>query len=196
MCAGVPSWGSGTGLHVCAISVPSVGRDLARWTRFGSCEKLERLSFKMKRLRDNVLEMPVGFCLNLLSTGERLQIQRALHLYGLVGPDHQSLRDASRSWHCSWRPSRPRDTASGRRRVAPKMPWFYCAPSLSVEAPPGASPPSKRHLGSVAGRPTTIRPSRAQPACTGPCCRQRHAARISAARQRCQCARAPSGAHY
>ena len=31
-----------------------------------------------------MLEMPVEFCLNLLSTGELEQIQRALPLYGLV----------------------------------------------------------------------------------------------------------------
>jgi hypothetical protein len=45
---------------------------------------LEDASFKLSRLDDNVLEMPVEFCLNLLSTGELLQIQRALPLYGLA----------------------------------------------------------------------------------------------------------------
>jgi hypothetical protein len=57
---------------------------------------LEEVSFDLARLRDNVLEMPVGFCLDLLSTGELLQIQRALHLYGLVEPDTPTLegRDA------------------------------------------------------------------------------------------------------
>ncbi len=47
-------------------------------------EQVEEVSFDLRRLRDNVLEMPVHFCLNLLSTGELLQIQRALHFYGLV----------------------------------------------------------------------------------------------------------------
>ena len=54
-------------------------------------EKLEDASFDLRRLRDNVLEMPVSFCLNLLSTGELLQIQRALHLYGLVTMDAPEL---------------------------------------------------------------------------------------------------------
>jgi uncharacterized protein (DUF362 family) len=47
-------------------------------------EDLKDVSFDLRRLRDNVLEMPVHFCLSLLSTGELLQIQRALHLYGLM----------------------------------------------------------------------------------------------------------------
>jgi hypothetical protein len=45
---------------------------------------LEDASFRLARLNDNVLEMPVAFCLNLLSTGELRQVQRALPLYGLV----------------------------------------------------------------------------------------------------------------
>jgi len=56
-------------------------------------EKLEDVSFDLTRLRDNVLEMPVDFCLNLLSTGELLQIQRALHLYGLVESDIPKLEE-------------------------------------------------------------------------------------------------------
>jgi hypothetical protein len=45
---------------------------------------LEDASFALARLDDNVREMPVAFCLNLLSTGELEQIQRALPLYGLA----------------------------------------------------------------------------------------------------------------
>jgi hypothetical protein len=45
---------------------------------------LEDASFTLSRLNDNVLEMPVEFCLNLLSTGELRQIQRALPIYGLA----------------------------------------------------------------------------------------------------------------
>lgn len=54
---------------------------------------LEEVSFELARLHDNVLEMPVGFCLDLLSTGELLQIQRALHLYGLVEPGAPTLEE-------------------------------------------------------------------------------------------------------
>ncbi len=50
-------------------------------------EELADVSFNLERLRDNVLEMPVHFCLNLLSTGEMLQIQHALYLYDLVEPN-------------------------------------------------------------------------------------------------------------
>ena len=50
-------------------------------------EALSDVSFDLARLGDNVLEMPISFCLNLLSTGELLQIRRALPLYGLVGAD-------------------------------------------------------------------------------------------------------------
>jgi uncharacterized protein (DUF362 family) len=59
-------------------------------------ERLEDVAFDLARLRDNVLEMPVEFCLNLMSTGELLQIQRALHLYGLVDAEAPELegRDA------------------------------------------------------------------------------------------------------
>jgi len=50
-------------------------------------EKVEDMSFDLKRLRDNVLEMPIHFCLNLLNTGELKQIQRALKVYGLVAEE-------------------------------------------------------------------------------------------------------------
>jgi hypothetical protein len=46
---------------------------------------LEDASFGLARLQENVLEMPVEFCLNLLSTGELRQIQSAAALYGLDG---------------------------------------------------------------------------------------------------------------
>jgi hypothetical protein len=45
---------------------------------------IEDASFKLARLNGNVLEMPVAFCLNLLSRGELEQIRRALPLYGLA----------------------------------------------------------------------------------------------------------------
>jgi hypothetical protein len=59
-------------------------------------EKLADVSFDLTRLRDNVLEMPVPFCLNLLSTGEQLQIRKALHLYNLTDSDVPQIevRDA------------------------------------------------------------------------------------------------------
>ena len=50
-------------------------------------EPLERVSFELARLGDNVLEMPIAFCLNLLHTAELWQIQRALHIYGLLSPE-------------------------------------------------------------------------------------------------------------
>jgi hypothetical protein len=53
--------------------------------------KLEDVSFELAALSEGVLEMPIDFCLNLLSTGELLQIQRALHLHGLVQPDSPKL---------------------------------------------------------------------------------------------------------
>ena len=56
-------------------------------------EELEDVSFNLERLRNNVLEMPIRSCLNLLSAGEMLQIQRALKLYGLVEPDVPRLED-------------------------------------------------------------------------------------------------------
>ena len=56
-------------------------------------ERIEEVSFELARLRDNVLEMPIGFCLNLLSVGELKQIQRALRIYGLVGGDMPHLED-------------------------------------------------------------------------------------------------------
>lgn len=55
-------------------------------------ESLDNVSFDLRCLRDNVLEMPVGSCLNLLSTGELLQIQRALFLYSLVEAGAQRLK--------------------------------------------------------------------------------------------------------
>jgi hypothetical protein len=59
-------------------------------------EELEDVSFNLERLRNNVLEMPIRSCLNLLSAGEMLQIQRALKLYGLVEPDAPGLRAGRR----------------------------------------------------------------------------------------------------
>jgi len=56
-------------------------------------EQLEDVAFDLARLRGNVLEMPVGFCLDLMSTGELLQIQRALYLYGLVDPEAPELEE-------------------------------------------------------------------------------------------------------
>jgi uncharacterized protein (DUF362 family) len=55
-------------------------------------ERIEDVAFDLRRLRDNVLEMPVAFCLNLLSTGELLQIRRALQLYGLLDGDVPEVR--------------------------------------------------------------------------------------------------------
>ena len=49
-------------------------------------EPVERVAFKLERLCGNVLEMPLAFCLNLLSTGELRQIHRGLTLYELL-PD-------------------------------------------------------------------------------------------------------------
>lgn len=48
---------------------------------------IEEASFQLERLRDNVLEMPLPFCLNLLSTGELLQMQRGVQLYELWPQD-------------------------------------------------------------------------------------------------------------
>ena len=45
---------------------------------------IEEAGFNLQRLQDNVLEMPLAFCLNLLSTGELRQVGRALQLYGLA----------------------------------------------------------------------------------------------------------------
>jgi len=47
-------------------------------------ESLEGVSFDLNRLGENVLEMPVSFCLGLLSTGELLQVHRGLTLYGFL----------------------------------------------------------------------------------------------------------------
>jgi len=56
-------------------------------------ENLEDVFFDLQRLRDNVLEMPVRFCLNLLSTGELMQIQNALKLYYLVEAGAPMIED-------------------------------------------------------------------------------------------------------
>lgn len=50
-------------------------------------ERLEDASFPLRRLQDNILELPVEFCLNLLSTDELLQIHRALKLYDFLPDD-------------------------------------------------------------------------------------------------------------
>ena len=50
-------------------------------------EKIRNVTFDLERLRTNVLEMPLAFCLELLNTQELLQIQRALHVYELVPED-------------------------------------------------------------------------------------------------------------
>ncbi|MGM0401145.1 MAG: DUF362 domain-containing protein [Chloroflexota bacterium] len=52
-------------------------------------ERVANVSFDLHRLRDNVLEMPLPFCLRLLSTGELLQIHRALRLYDFLPRDAQ-----------------------------------------------------------------------------------------------------------
>jgi uncharacterized protein (DUF362 family) len=56
-------------------------------------ERIEDVSFELARLHDNVLEMPIGFCLNLLSVGELQQVQRALQIYGLVAGDASQVGD-------------------------------------------------------------------------------------------------------
>ncbi|MBC7234659.1 MAG: DUF362 domain-containing protein [Chloroflexi bacterium] len=45
---------------------------------------LEECAFRLERLRDNVLEMPLDYCLNLLSTGELQQMVRGMQLHGLL----------------------------------------------------------------------------------------------------------------
>ena len=47
-------------------------------------EPIDNVAFDLTRLREGVLEMPVAFCLDLLSTGELLQIQRGLRMVDLV----------------------------------------------------------------------------------------------------------------
>ena len=47
-------------------------------------ENLKDVSFPLKRLKENVLELPVRFCLTLLSTDELRQIHRAFGLYGFL----------------------------------------------------------------------------------------------------------------
>jgi uncharacterized protein (DUF362 family) len=44
-------------------------------------------AFRLERLSDNVLEMPVDYCLNLLSTGELQQMARGMQLYNLWPDD-------------------------------------------------------------------------------------------------------------
>lgn len=47
-------------------------------------EALQDVAFDLTRLKENVLEMPLPFCLGLLSTGELLQMHRGLSLYGFL----------------------------------------------------------------------------------------------------------------
>ena len=56
-------------------------------------EELEDVSFDLRRLRGNVLEMPLDFCLNLLSTGELRQIHRALSLCGFLPEDESAFME-------------------------------------------------------------------------------------------------------
>jgi uncharacterized protein (DUF362 family) len=56
-------------------------------------ERIEDVSFELARLQDNVRDMPLEFCLNLLSAGELQQIQRALQVYGLVAGDASQVGD-------------------------------------------------------------------------------------------------------
>ncbi len=51
---------------------------------------LKNVFFDLKRLEGNVLEMPVDFCLDLLSTGELEQLQRALYAYNLMDENQLS----------------------------------------------------------------------------------------------------------
>ena len=58
-------------------------------------ETVADTAFDLELLYDNVLEMPVAFCLNLLNTEELMQIQRALPLYGLLDSEPELTdRDA------------------------------------------------------------------------------------------------------
>ncbi|MFP3896078.1 MAG: DUF362 domain-containing protein [Anaerolineales bacterium] len=50
-------------------------------------ERVADVYFDLHRLRGNVLEMSLSFCLKLLSTGELLQIHRALRLYDFLPRD-------------------------------------------------------------------------------------------------------------
>lgn len=45
---------------------------------------IEDVAFPLERLKENVLELPVRYCLGLLSTGELHQIHRAFALYGVL----------------------------------------------------------------------------------------------------------------
>lgn len=54
---------------------------------------IEKVAFDLQRLQDNILEMPVDFCLDLLSIGELKQIQRALHAYCLVDNNQPTLEN-------------------------------------------------------------------------------------------------------
>lgn len=47
-------------------------------------KSIEEVSFPLERIRENVLEMPVRFCLDLLSTDELRQIHRAFAIYGFL----------------------------------------------------------------------------------------------------------------
>jgi hypothetical protein len=63
-------------------------------------ESIEDAAFHLERLRDNVLEMPLPFCLALLGPGDLDQIHRALVVYGFLPEDaeppqgRQALIDA------------------------------------------------------------------------------------------------------
>jgi uncharacterized protein (DUF362 family) len=56
-------------------------------------ERIEEVSFELARLQDNVRDMPLDFCLNLLSVGELRQIQRAQQVYGLVKGNASQVGD-------------------------------------------------------------------------------------------------------
>lgn len=56
-------------------------------------EPLERASFRLELLRENVLEMPLSFCLNLLTAGELWQMHRALVLHGFLPEGSQAPED-------------------------------------------------------------------------------------------------------
>ncbi len=81
-----------TGLQAADYDIPRLCADRG----LGPCrmeeievvgKRVEDVSFDLRRLQDNVLEMPLTFCLNLLSTGELLQIHRALGLYDFLPRD-------------------------------------------------------------------------------------------------------------
>ena len=61
-------------------------------------EDMGKVSFQLERLREGVLEMPMAFCLNLLSTGELRKIHRGLTLHELL-PDGAPAYDESEPCH-------------------------------------------------------------------------------------------------